>query len=208
MRLVLCDDNRLLCEALASIFQARGHQVLAIATRACDGVTAVATHRPDACLLDLRLPDGSGLDAARTMRQRYPETKILVLSCLADPALLSEARKIGVAGFLRKDLKADKITVALGMIADGGVAFGSEYSGESSWRTATPPHEDLLGLATPREAQVLRRIAAGQSTGQMAREMHVATSTLRSYIKNILAKLGVHSRLQAAAIASRDGPAP
>ena len=64
MRLVLCDDNRLLCEALASIFQARGHQVLAIATRACDGVTAVATHRPDACLLDLRLPDGSGVRMA------------------------------------------------------------------------------------------------------------------------------------------------
>ena len=149
MRLVLCDDNRLLCEALASIFQARGHQVLAIATRACDGVTAVATHRPDACLLDLRLPDGSGLDAARTIRQCYPETKILVLSCLADPALLSEARKIGVAGFLRKDLKADKITVALGIIADGGVAFGPEYSGVSSWRTARPPHEDLLGQAHP-----------------------------------------------------------
>lgn len=204
MRLVLCDDNRLLCEALASIFQARGHQVLAIATRACDGVTAVATHRPDACLLDLRLPDGSGLDAARTIRQCYPETKILVLSCLADPALLSEARKIGVAGFLRKDLKADKITVALGIIADGGVAFGPEYSGVSSWRTARPPHEDLLGRLTPREAQVLQRIAAGQSTGQMAREMDVATSTLRSYIKNILAKLGVHSRLQAAAIASRE----
>ncbi len=204
MRLVLCDDNRLLCEALASIFQARGHQVLAIATRACDGVTAVATHRPDACLLDLRLPDGSGLDAARTIRQCYPETKILVLSCLADPALLSEARKIGVAGFLRKDLKADKITVALGVIANGGVAFGPEYAGVSSWRTATPLHDDLLGRLTPREAQVLQRIVAGQSTGQMAREMDVATSTLRSYIKNILAKLGVHSRLQAAAIASRE----
>ena len=204
MRLVLCDDNRLLCEALASVFQARGHQVLAIAARARDGVTAVATHRPDACLLDLRLPDGSGLDAARTIRQCYPETKILVLSCLADPALVSEARKIGVAGFLRKDLKADKITVALGRIADGGVAFGPEYSGASSWRTATPPHDDLLGRLTPREAQVLQRIVAGQSTGQMAREMAVATSTLRSYIKNILAKLGVHSRLQAAAIASRE----
>ena len=69
---------------------------------------------------------------------------------------------------------------------------------------AAPPHEDLLGALTPRETQVLRRIVAGQSTGQMAREMDVATSTLRSYIKTILAKLGAHSRLQAAAIASRE----
>ena len=79
-----------------------------------------------------------------------------------------------------------------------------KYSGHAIWRAAVPPREELLGTLTPRETQVLRRIVAGQSTGQMAREMDVATSTLRSYIKNILAKLGAHSRLQAAAIASRE----
>jgi len=204
MRLVLCDDNRLLCEALASILQARGHRVTAIATRAADGIAAVATHRPDACLLDLRLPDGNGLDAARTIRRHHPDVKILVLSGLDDPAMVSEAKKIGVAGFLRKDLKTDTIVAALDVIEAGGAAFGPRYSGEASWRTAAPPRDKLLGALTPRETQVLRRIVAGQSTGQMAREMDVATSTLRSYIKNILAKLGAHSRLQAAAIASRE----
>jgi two-component system, NarL family, nitrate/nitrite response regulator NarL len=62
-----------------------------------------------------------------------------------------------------------------------------------------------LSLLTPREREVLLRIAAGQSTGQMAREMHIATSTLRTYVKNLLTKLGTHSRLQAAALASREG---
>jgi two-component system, NarL family, nitrate/nitrite response regulator NarL len=203
MRLVLCDDNRILCEALASILQTRGHRILAITTRVTDAIAAVAAHRPDACLLDLRFPDGSGLDAARAIQRCHPDTKILVLSCLDDPAVLLEARKIGVAGFLRKDLKADTIMGALDVIGAGGMAFGPKYSGQASWRTAVPPHEDLLGTLTPRETQVLRRIVAGQSTGQMAREMDVATSTLRSYIKNILAKLGAHNRLQAAAIASR-----
>jgi DNA-binding NarL/FixJ family response regulator len=204
MRLVLCDDNRLLCEALAFIFQARGHPVAAIATRAADGVAAVATYRPDACLLDLRLPDGSGLDAARTIRRHYPDTKVLVLSGLDDPAVVVEAKKIGVAGFLRKDAKTDAIVAALDVIEAGGAAFGPRYSGQVTWRTAAPPRENLLGTLTPRETQVLRRIVAGQSTGQMAREMDVAPSTLRSYVKNILAKLGAHSRLQAAAIASRE----
>jgi two-component system, NarL family, nitrate/nitrite response regulator NarL len=204
MRLVLCDDNRILCEALASVFQARGHRILAIATRVTDGIAAVATHRPDACLLDLRFPDGSGLDAAQAIRCCSPDTKILVLSCVDDPAVLSQARKIGVAGFLRKDLKADTIMDALEVIGAGGMAFGPKYSGQASWRAAVPPRENLLGTLTPRETQVLQRIVAGQSTGQMALEMDVATSTLRSYIKNILAKLGVHSRLQAAAIASRE----
>ncbi len=102
MRLVLCDDNRMLCEALASILQARGHPVLAIATSAADSIAAVATNRPDACLLDLRFPDGSGLDIARTIRHSQPETKIVVLSCVTDPAVVSEAKKIGVApGFRR-----------------------------------------------------------------------------------------------------------
>jgi two-component system, NarL family, nitrate/nitrite response regulator NarL len=207
MRLVLCDDNRLLGEALSSILEGRGHRVLAITTRVADAIGAVAAHRPDACLLDLRLPDGSGLEAARAIRRGHPDTKILVLTCLADPAVLAEARKIGVAGFLRKDLKAEAIVGALDVVSAGGTAFGPRYSGQAAWRAATPPQQDLLGRLTPREMQVLRRIVAGQSTEQMAGEMGVATSTLRSYIKNVLAKLGVHSRLQAAAIASRQ-PGP
>jgi two-component system, NarL family, nitrate/nitrite response regulator NarL len=200
MRLVLCDDNRILCEALASVLEARGHQVLAITTRASDSVAAVAAHRPDACLLDLRFPDGSGLDAAREIRRCHPETKIVVLSCLADPGALSAARKIGVTGYLRKDQKAAAIAGALDVIGAGGMAHDPQFLRQAS-RPGTPPSQNPLDMLTPREAEVLRRIVAGQKTGRMAREMNVATSTLRSYIKSILLKLGAHSRLQAAAIA-------
>jgi len=200
MRLVLCDTNRMLCEALGSVLEARGHRVLAITTRACDSVAAVAAHRPDICLLDLRFPDASGLDAAREIRRRQPETKIVVLSCLADPAALSAARKIGVAGYLRKDQKATAIVGALDVIGNGGKARNPQFLRQPR-RPAIRPSEDPLGTLTPREAEVLRRIIAGQRTTQMAREMNLATSTLRSYIKTMLAKLGAHSRLQAAAIA-------
>src|SRR5208282_5830983 len=89
MRLVMCDDNRILCEALASIFQARGHEVVVIATSVAAGITAVAEHRPDACLMDLRFPDGSGVDVIRAIRRSGPDTKIVVLSCLADPATVA-----------------------------------------------------------------------------------------------------------------------
>ena len=205
MRLVLCDDNRILCEALASIFEARGHHVLAIATSVSDSIAAAVTHRPDACLMDVRFPDGSGVDAARAIRRSHPDMKILMLSCVADPAVLSEVKNIGAVGFLRKDMKADTIVAALDVIGADGVAFGPKYSGQASWRPeAPPPHEHMLGTLTPRETQVLRLIMAGQSTRQMAGEMNVEISTLRSYIKNVLAKLGAHSRLQAAAIASRN----
>jgi two-component system, NarL family, nitrate/nitrite response regulator NarL len=202
MRLVLCDDNRILCEALATILRARGHSVLAIATSAIDSVAAVAANHPDACLLDLRFPDGSGLDIARTIRRSYPDTKIVVLSCVTDPAVMSEAKKIGVVGFLRKDQKPDTLAGALEVISAGRVAFDPAFSRQPNGRTRPSHREDMLRKLTPREEQVLQRIVAGQSTGQMAREMKIATSTLRSHIGSMLTKLGAHSRVEAAAIAS------
>ena len=202
MRLVLCDDNRMLCEALGFVLEARGHEVLAITTRGCDAVAAVAAHHPDACLLDLCLPDGNGLDAAREMRRDQPETKIVVLSCLADSAALSAASKIGIAGYLRKDQKANAIAGALDVIGSGGTAHDGHSLRKAS-RPASMAGRNPLELLTPRETEVLRRIVAGQKTARMAREMNVATSTMRSYVKSILAKLGAHSRLQAAAIARR-----
>jgi two-component system, NarL family, nitrate/nitrite response regulator NarL len=202
MRLVLCDDNRILCEALASVLQAHGHRVLAIATRASEGVAVVSVHKPDVCLLDVRLPDSSGLDAARAMRKHCPDTKIVMLSCLDDPAVVSEAKKAGVAGFLRKDQKPGSIVQAVEVVGAGGMAFDPATTRQQDRRMTAGYRDNRLGTLTPRETEVLRRIVAGQSTGQMAREMDVTISTLRSYIKNLLTKLGVHSRLQAAAIAT------
>jgi len=202
MRLVLCDDNRILCEALASIFQAHGHRVLAITTRAEDGIAAVSEHRPDVCLLDLRLPDGNGLDAARAMLKCEPDTKVVILSCLTDAEAVSEARKIGVAGFLRKDQKPGSILDALSVVGAGGVVFEMKVPPPRRRQTIARSRENPLAALTPREREVLRRIVEGQNTRQMAREMNVAVSTLRSYIKSTLAKLGAHSRIQAAAIAT------
>jgi two-component system nitrate/nitrite response regulator NarL len=212
MRLVLCDGNRILCEALASMLRARGHQVLAIATTARDGIAAVAANRPDACLLDPRFPDGSDLDVARAMRCCVPEMKIVVFSRITDPAVVSEAKKIGVAGFLRKDQKPATITRALEAISAGRTAFDLGSPRQPCRRIMPSPTEEMLGKLTPRERQVLQRIVAGQSTGQMAREMNVAMSTLRSHIGRILNKLDAHSQVQAAAIASHwpagDTPGP
>jgi two-component system nitrate/nitrite response regulator NarL len=202
MRLVLCDDNRILCEALASVLQARGHRVLAIATHASEGVAAVCALKPDACLLDVRLPDGSGIDAVQAMRKHYPDAKIVMLSCLDDLSVVSEAKKAGVVGFLRKDQKVDAIVRAVEVVGAGGTAFDPATSRPAGRRMTGKNREPCLGALTTRETEVLRRIVAGQGTGQMADEMGVTISTLRSYVKSVLTKLGVHSRLEAAAIAS------
>jgi len=196
MRLVLCDDNRIFCEALAVALEARGHQALAIATTADEGVAAVARHQPDACLLDFRFHEGGeGLGAARAIRDRYPDTAVLVVSGPGGRLAPLAAAQIGVAGFFGKDQELDKIASALDTIAAG--------------RLTPPPgpsDQGPLSALTPRETEVLRRIAAGQSTKTMAREMTVTIETLRTYVKNVLGKLGAHSRLEAATLASRAGP--
>ena len=93
MRLVFCDDNRLLGEALAAALHAWGHQAVAITTSAAAGVAAVTEHMPDACLLDLRFPGGEdGLTAARKMRMQCPGTKVVVLSGALDPAVAANIR--------------------------------------------------------------------------------------------------------------------
>jgi two-component system, NarL family, nitrate/nitrite response regulator NarL len=212
MRLVLCDENRILCEALAAALEARGHQVAAIAPTPTDGLAAVAAHRPDVAVMDVcstaategpRQDGAEALGAATVMRQHYPATAVLVLSSAAGPATRSAAMKIGVSGFLRKDKSVSELASALEVVARGGVvAEPGPSAGRARRRARRRPYP--LPVLTPREAEVLRRIVAGQNTVQMAGEMDIAVSTLRTYVKNVLTKLGAHSRLQAAALASRE----
>ena len=206
MRLVLCDDNRIFCEALAVALEARGHQALAIATTADEGVAAVARHQPDACLLDFRFHEGGeGVGAARAIRDKSPGTAVLVVSDSGSRVTSLAATKAGVAGFVGKDQELDRIATALDAIAARPRAAADARALPGPGREPSRG-EDPLATLTPREAEVLQRITAGQGTKAMAREMSVTTETLRTYVKNVLAKLGAHSRLEAAALVS--GPAP
>ncbi|MGH3188241.1 MAG: response regulator transcription factor [Streptosporangiaceae bacterium] len=202
MRLVLCDDNRILCEALAAGLEAHGHEVAGIATTAADGVRAVAAHDPDVCLLDLRFHEGlDGLSAARTVRKEHPRTKVLILSVVTEPETVAQALEAGVVGFLRKDQDVGQIADALDVVADGGLVIDARLR---RVRKRALPEPRPSGL-TPRETEVLHRIVAGQDTVQMVSEMGIAVSTLQTYVKNVLTKLGAHTRLQAAALAIGKG---
>jgi two-component system, NarL family, nitrate/nitrite response regulator NarL len=204
MRLVLCDDNLILDEALAPALEAGGHEVVAITTSPAAGVAAVSAQKPDACLLDPRSPDDEdGLSAVRAIRLRQPGTAVVILASTPDPSVAGEARRLGVAGFLSKDQNVAQIVRALDVVASGGTVFESTLSCHA--RATAPQRSEPPYELTPRESEVLRRIVAGQGTEQMADEMNIAPSTLRTYVKNLLSKLGTHSRLQAAALASREG---
>jgi two-component system nitrate/nitrite response regulator NarL len=204
MRLVACDDQRILVESLAIALQARGHDVLAAATTSEECLKAVARGHPDVCLLDLYLPGREdGLETARAIRSHYPDTQVVILSGVADPLIFAKAIDLGVAGVIRKDQTVDKIAAALRQVADDGFAFQTDLVRDVVRHLASPPRKEPWDYLTVRELEVLRRIVAGESTKQMARSMRIAASTVRTYIQNVLTKLGAHSRLEASAIAVR-----
>lgn len=213
MRLVLCDDNKILCDALGVALSHRGHWVVATANTTAAGIAAVAAFQPSVCLLDLRFPEPpDGLEAAWVMRQQCPGTAVLILSGFIDQAVRAQAARIGVAGFLRKDQNVDHVANALNVIAAGGEIFDSVRAGREpvcdrgqGYRGQGHRGQGCGSpVLTPREREVLFRMAAGQSTAQMACEMDVEVSTVRTYVKYVLIKLGAHSRLQAVAVATRD----
>jgi two-component system nitrate/nitrite response regulator NarL len=206
LRLVICDHQRILAEALAAALGARGHQVLAVTTTVTDGLSAVSADPPDVCLLELKLGGQlGGIDVARAIHQWYPDTKVLVLSEVTDPEMLSQAKSSGPVGFLHKDLSVDQIATALDVIAAGGRMPDPGLLRFRNRRTARPDPPTPLDTLSPREKEIVTRIARGESTRQMSFAMSVTAETVRTYVKNVLAKLGAHSRLQLAALASRDG---
>ena len=206
MRLVICDNQRILAEALAAALGACGHQVLAVTTTVPEGLNAVSAGRPDVCLLELKLGDQlGGLDVARAIRQCYPRTKVLVLSEVTDPETLSQVKSSGAVGFLHKDQSVDQIAAALDVIAAGGRVLDPGLQRVRNRGTARPDPGSPLDKLSPREKEIVTRIARGESTRQMSFAMSVTAETVRTYVKSVLAKLGAHSRLQLAALASQDG---
>lgn len=213
MRLILCDDHLVFAEALAAALAGRGHQVLAVTCTPDIAVEAARTLEPDICLLDLSFHRRrSGLDAARAISGLHVHTKVVVLSGIGDPDALREAAELPIAGFIRKDQDVDEIARALDVIAASGILIAPIPRRPAPSSRGRPRPPDPMDELTAREREVVGRIVNGESTKHMAEAMNITPDTVRSYVKNVLAKLGVHSRLQVAAIATRgkdsaDGPA-
>jgi two-component system nitrate/nitrite response regulator NarL len=201
MKILICDRQRMLAEALASALDARGYHVLEVATTVDDALSAVGAYTPDVCLLGLQPGhELSGSDDVRAFLQRYPGTKVLVLlSEVTYPETLSRLVRSGVAGLTNQDQSVAQIASAL-----DAIEAGRNVLDPGPQRVPARGAKQLCELS-PREREILARIVGGQSTRQMSFAMNITVDTVRTYVKNVLAKLGAHSRLQVAALASRDG---
>jgi len=205
MRIVVCDDNRVLLEALSHALATRGFVVEAATSRPAEAVAAVKAHDPDLLLVDVSFPDGNGLDAAREVMSHHPRTRVVVLTGSDDAATAIEAARIGVAGFIRKDQRLSAISEALHRAAAGEPWVDASVtkrlrSSQSNVTTPRHPVDDL----TRQERVVLAMLEEGLTTTEIVHKMGIGTSTVRSHIQAILTKLGVHSRVQAVAVVSHE----
>ena len=173
-------------------------------------VAAVTTHRPDICVLDA-LFDGdaaAAVAAAGQMRETSPATRVVVLSGTDEPEVVGAAVTAGAAGYVLKTCEIDAITALhrAGRRRRGG---GGRRAGPAGDRCTGPPlrtpRSRLVRYLTSREREVLVRLVRGEDTGAIAARMGIRPATARSHIQNVLAKLGVHSRLEAVVLASRCG---
>jgi two-component system nitrate/nitrite response regulator NarL len=208
MRIVVCDDHLLLLEALGLALAANGHEVVALANHPDDAVRAAQEHQPDVCLLDVNFPDGTSVAAIHKIREISPSTKVVMLSAQADHAVVGRAIAEGASGYVGKEKPIDQIIEMLERAIAGQLAVEPALL-QQALRPQKSTDDPLWALQflTDREWQVMRCIMEGQTTEEMATTLRVQRSTARTHVQNLLTKLGVHSRLQAAALMSAHGGA-
>ncbi|HSV40493.1 MAG TPA: response regulator transcription factor [Nocardioidaceae bacterium] len=199
MRLVICDDHRLLLEALSSAIAAHGHIVEAATTTPSEALVAVRKYDPDLLLLDLHFGDGDSLDTARDVLAMHSRTKVVILTASDDIEPMRRALDIGVSGFLRKDRGINDIVSQLERSRRGEPTMDEHMLRRLGRVDAVPSQRGAHGL-TARELDVAVLLEQGLDTPAIEDQLGISRSTVRSHIQSILAKLSVHSRVQAVAL--------
>lgn len=201
MRILICDDHRLLAEALATAIAQAGHTVVGIVSTPADALAQVDRLHPEVLLLDLYFPHGDSLDTAREIVARHPGTRTVVMTASDSISAFQQAAAIGVAGYLRKDEWIDQLLATLERCLRGERVFDEvmvrRLARSASGRPRSrAPKVDL----TPRERAVANLLQEGLNTAEMVTRLGISHSTVRTHVQAILSKLSVHSRVQAVAL--------
>ncbi len=206
---VICDDHQLFAESLAVVLEGHGYDVVEVTFSPPEAARAVRTHDAPLCIMDMHFPnyDGDGVDGARMVRDERPDTAVVMLTASGDPGAFARAISVGVTGFARKDQDVQGVLDTISQVAAGHVAIHPDLLRDAVTTRRLPlsDTERLASFLTSRERQVLGLLTQGCTTERIAEVMGVAYSTARTHIQNVLAKLGVHSRLEASALAVEHG---
>lgn len=204
-RVLVVDDHLTFAQLLSRALDAEPDlECVGHSTNAEDGVAAAISLAPDIVLMDLHLPDRDGISATAELTAHDPELKVLILTAHASPFEMSRAGAAGASGFLAKDGSLDDVLSALRTARRGSLILPAAVLAEFT-RPTTPIARGPESTLTPRELEVLRKLGQGLDPRGIAKDLGVSLHTCRGYVKSILAKLEVHSQLEAVVVASRSG---
>jgi DNA-binding NarL/FixJ family response regulator len=202
---VICDDHQVVADGLAALLAMEpGIEVVDVTNSMAEAVAAAREQRPDVVLMDYRLPDGNGAEATRAVKDVRPEAKVVMLTSFADEETLVAAIEAGCSGFVPKHKGTAELTVAIRLAADGEAVVSPDMLALLLPRLARS-NRGLGHDLTPREREVLQLLSDGESKDQIGERLFLSPNTVRNHIQGVLSKLGAHSRLEAVAIAAREG---
>ena len=204
-RVFLLDDHEIVRRGLRELLEAEDDLVVAgEAGTAAEALSRIPATNPDVAVLDVRLPDGDGVEVCREIRSRYPKINCLILTSYADDEALFSAILAGAAGYVLKQVRGTDLIDAIRRVALGQSLLDPAVTARVLERLRAPqqPAEDLESL-TEQERRILDLIAEGLTNRQIGERLFLAEKTVKNYVSNVLMKLGMSRRSEAAAYAAR-----
>lgn len=202
IRVLLVDDHRLVAEAISRVLSA-SDDIVVLGMAMSVAALAGFKQRPDVILMDYMLPDGTGAEATRIAKARWPRVRVVMLTSIDAGETIVETVQAGADGYLTKDRALAEVVPAVRSVNAGEILLPPEIIGEIAKRLEDPHHESPVQALTGRELEVLRHLGVGASGRTIAAELKLSTETVRTHVQAIRRKLGASSRLEAVAIALR-----
>jgi two-component system, NarL family, response regulator DevR len=204
---MIVDDHDVVRMGLRAIIDAEEDlDVVAEASSGTEAIALAQVHTPDLVIMDVRMPDGDGVDACRELRNQNPEMKVLMLTSYSDDEALFSSIMAGAAGYLLKQVHAKDLITSIRSVGEGNSLLDPEVTRQVLERVRTPKGSDKdlkLSHLTPTEERILDMVALGQTNRQIADQIHLSDKTVKNYVSAILRKLHVTRRSEAASYITR-----
>jgi two-component system response regulator DevR len=212
IRVLLVDDSELVRRGIEAVLAAHAHGLISVvgeAGTAAAAVTECARLKPDIVLMDIRLPDATGLDACRKIMQQQPNTRVVVLTSFSSDNFVYEAITSGAQGYLMKEIDPAGLVQAILEVAEGKSILDPDATARlmrlMRTQTATATSEELAALS-PQERRVLALVAEGKTNKEIGEQLTLSDNTVKNYLGSVFEKLQVKRRSQAAAIYVQSNP--